>query len=107
MKHQKFTLFVGHNCELSSEFSFAFEDLLILVIVLILENAAYDVDHTKVISLINIDVFCVFVFWQDEPSGSFFEEVHASNFITFEENVLVLCGNEWSQNREYPCDKGR
>ena len=107
IQHQEFTLFVCHYCELSYKFLLASENFVIVEIVLVLENAAYDVDHSEIVSLVYIYIFGVFVLWKYEARRAIFQKVHPSYLITFKENVFVFSGYERSQDWKNPCNEGR
>ena len=70
--------------------------------ILVLQDTAYDVDCSEVVSLVNFDVFGVFVLRKHKSQRALFQKIHASNLISFEKDVLFFCRYEWSQQRENP-----
>jgi hypothetical protein len=62
----------------------------ILQLKALLQNRPQNIHNTEMTANINLDISCIFVFWQHEPSFSFDQKEDICDIISFEINVLVF-----------------
>ena len=68
----------------------------------ILKNAANDVDDTKIGPIFYLDVSGVLMLWKHKAAGALLEEVHAGNIISLKIDVLIFCCCKWFEQGENP-----
>ena len=61
----------------------------IIASLLLQKHAAHDVDNSKLLADINIDIFNVPVFGKYESTRPFFKEIHAHNLVAFIEYKYI------------------